>query len=169
METLFGKFISMLSRYEIITNLIPGALLVYILNQFGIPIWSDNIYFNIAACYFVGMVNNRFSSLCIEEPLKKIGWIKWREYGEYNTAKKERPFIVTLQEMANQFRAMTAVFLLSILGLLYKLLASQCNCIMNYGYVILIVLLFVLFIFSYRKQINDYVVKNIDEVTGRKE
>lgn len=167
METLFSKLIGLFSRYEIITNLIPGALLVFLLHKVDLLNWSDNIYLNIATCYFVGMINNRFSSLCIEEPMRHFKLIKWRGYDEYNKAKQERPFIASLQESANQFRAMAAVFILTVFALIYKYVATCCSFVNEYGWIFVVLLLIVLFVASYRKQINDYVVKNIDEVTER--
>lgn len=164
MEAFLSKVLDKISRYEIMTNLIPGALLLFLLDKIGFDVIADSTAVNIIACYFIGLINNRFSSLCIEEPLKALKLIQWREYELYNKAKKARPFVATLQETANQFRALAAVFLLALLAILYKWLQSVCPFMMDYGFIIIIALLLVLFVASYRKQVNDYVVKNIDEV-----
>lgn len=158
------KFLSKFSKYEILNNLIPGVAMCFILLQIGYPIWGDNWVINIVTAYFVGMICSRFSSLCIEEPFKKWEWIKWREYEEYNKAKKERPFIALLQENANMYRCLAAVFVLALPAMGYYQLRLIFPCLSKIEVPILILLLALLYIFSYRKQINDYVVKNIDEV-----
>lgn len=166
MEKLISKFFDKISKYEIITNLIPGALLTYILSIIGYKVFFSNVFLDILVCYYVGIVNNRFSSLCIEELMRYKKWVKWREYDQYNKAKEKRAFIASLQQSANQFRAFAAVFILSLLAFFFKLLQDNCEFFDKYGYLFIIVALFFLFFFSYRKQINDYVVKNIDEVNN---
>lgn len=160
---LLGKF----SKYELLNNLIPGVALSYILTAIGYHVWGDNWVVNIVVSYFVGMICSRFSSLCIEEPFKKWGWIKWREYEKYNKAKMERPFIVLLQENANMYRCMAAVFVLALIAIGYYHLRIICPCVAHIEIPVLISLLALLYIFSYKKQINDYVVKNIDEVNNK--
>lgn len=164
MEKLFETIIGKISRYEIITNLIPGTLLLFILSLIGFDILFDNVVLNIISSYYVGLVNNRFSSLCIEGVMRKFKWVEWRDYNKYNKAKAARPFIATLQETANQFRAFTSMFVLALLSVAYHSIQSVWPLAQKYGYIVILFLLFLLFIFSYRKQVNDYVVKNIDEV-----
>ena len=164
MEKLFETIIGKISRYEIITNLIPGVLLLFILSHIGFDIMFDSVFLNIISSYYIGLVNNRCSSLCVEGLMRKIKWVEWREYDKYNKAKSARPFIATLQETANQFRAFIAVFLLSLFAVAYRSIQVLCPIAKEYGYIVIIILLLLLFIFSYRKQVNEYVVKNIDEV-----
>lgn len=164
MEKLFESIIGKISRYEIITNLIPGVLLLFILSRIGFDILFDNVFLNIILSYYIGLVNNRFSSLCVEGLMRKIKWVEWREYDKYNKAKAARPFIATLQETANQLRAFTAVFVLALFAVTYRSIQELCPIAKEYGYILILFLLFLLFIFSYRKQVNEYVVKNIDEV-----
>lgn len=96
--------------------------------------------------------------------MRKFKWVEWRDYNKYNKAKAARPFIATLQETANQFRAFTSMFVLALLSVAYHSIQSVWPLAQKYGYIVILFLLFLLFIFSYRKQVNDYVVKNIDEV-----
>lgn len=161
-DTLLGK----ISRYEVATNLIPGTLLTLILRRIGFDFFIDSTFINLIICYYIGLINNRFSSLCVEGLMRRLNLIEWRDYNKYNKAKKERPFIATLQEIANQYRSFTAVFILSVLALGYYYIQSSCHFVAEYGYVFVIILVTLLFFFSYRKQVNDYVVKNIDEVVS---
>lgn len=166
MENLI-KLLSKFSKYELLNNLIPGVVLSYILTTIGYHVWDDNWMVNIIVSYFVGMICSRFSLLCIEEPFKKWEWIKWREYEDYNKAKKERPFIAILQTNANMYRCFAGVFVLAFVAILYSFVRPLCTWLSVVEVPLLILLLVLLYIFSYRKQINEYVVKNIDEANGR--
>lgn len=166
MEQLI-KFFSKFSKYELINNLIPGVAMSYILSAIGYQVIGGNWTINIVVAYFIGMICSRFSSLCIEEPFKKLKWIKWREYEEYNKAKKERPFVALLQENANMYRCIAGVFILSLFALGYYRLRILWAWLEYIEIPILLFLLALLYIFSYIKQINDYVVKHIDEVNNR--
>lgn len=119
-------------------------------------------------CYLAGLINNRFSSLIIEWLCRKTKLIKWRDYSLYNSAKKERPFVDTLQEIANMYRAFVSVFFVSLIAFGIQKLLPYCTFLQDYGLWILLSLMFLLFLFSYRKQVNEYVVKNIDEVESLK-
>lgn len=163
--TIITDISKKISRYEIINNLIPGFVLFVILRVIGFKVLEiDTIWLQVVVCYILGLVNSRFSSLVVEELARKTKFVKWRDYKKYNKAKKSRPFIATLQENANMYRSFASLFLLSLLAILYKVLCGFCPWIKVNGYWIVLVLLFCLYIFSYRKQVNDYVVKNIDEV-----
>lgn len=169
METIISKILKNISRYEILNNLIPGSALCFILSYLGYPILDYNYGVCIAICYLVGLINGRFSSLVIEWLCKKTKLIKWREYSLYNSAKKERPFVETLQEISNMYRAFISVFFISLNAYAIQRILPKCVFLQNNGIWILIVSLLMLFLFSYRKQVNEYVVKNIDEVENDKE
>lgn len=166
MEHLIN-FLGKFSKYEILNNLIPGMSLSFILWKSGYPVWGSDWVVNVIVAYYIGMVCSRFSSLCIEEPFKKWKWIKWREYEEYNKAKKERPFIAILQTNANMYRCFAGVFVLAFIAILYSFVRPLWAWLSVVEVPMLMLLLALLYIFSYRKQINEYVVKNIDEVNGR--
>lgn len=161
------KLLSKISKYEILNNLIPGVALSFILTKSGYAVWCSDWVVNVVVSYFVGMICSRFSSLCIEEPFKKWGWIKWREYEQYNKAKSQRPFITLLQENANMYRSLAGAFILALLAVGYSKIRYTSVCLHDIELPVLILLLALLYIFSYRKQINDYVVKNIDEVNNQ--
>lgn len=166
METFLTKLLEKISHYEILNNLIPGSALCFILSYLGYPILDYNIWACIVICYLVGIVNSRFSSVVIEPICRKTHFIQWRDYELYNKAKKERPFIATLLECANMFRAFTSVFLISLCAYGIMQLSIKWIWLAQNGIWILLIALLVLFAFSYRKQINEYVVKNIDEVNN---
>jgi uncharacterized membrane protein YbhN (UPF0104 family) len=168
METIISKISEKISRYEILNNLIPGTALCFILSYIGYPILDYSTGVCIMICYLVGLINSRFSSLVIEWLCRKTKLIEWRDYSLYNSAKKERPFVGALQENANVYRAFVSVFFVSLIAYGIQKLILYCTFLQDYGLWILLSLMFLLFLLSYRKQVNEYVVKNIDEVESLK-
>lgn len=169
MEQIISLLIKSISRYEFLNNLIPGVMLCYILKSIGYDFIDNNWLINFIIYYFAGLINSRFSSLIIESLCKKTSFIKWRDYSSYSKAKMKRPFIATMQELANMYRSMAFVFMIALFFVLYKQISKHCILFDNNDYWIGLILLFILFIFSYRKQVNNYVVKNIDEVESETE
>lgn len=167
METILTKLSETFSHYEILNNLIPGSALCFILSYMGYPILDYSVGVCIVICYLVGLINSRFSSLVVEGICRKTKFIKWREYEQYNLAKKERPFLESILESANMYRAFLSVFLISLIAYGFQKILPQCGFIQRYDLWILLSLLFLLFLFSYRKQVNNYIVKNIDDVQNK--
>lgn len=167
--TIISDLSKKISRYEIMTNLIPGFVMYAIFTRLGYEIsFGSEIWLQICVCYILGLINGRFSSLVIEGVCRTCKFVKWRGYDLYNNAKTERPFIAALQESANMYRSFASLFLLALLAVFYKWMCCNCSWICDNGYWIVLILLFFLFLFSYRKQVNEYVVKNIDEVINAK-
>ena len=161
-----SKLSEKISHYEFLVNLIPGSALCFILSYIGYPILDYNMVVCIAICYLVGLINGRFASLVIEGLCRITKFIKWKEYEFYIAAKEKRPYIEKMQEEANMFRSFVSVFFVSIIAYGVKQILPLCDFLQQNGFCILMALLFLLFLFSYRKQTNKYVVKNIDEELG---
>ena len=71
-------FVEKLSQYNFLTNILPGTILCMILTYcvgYNFLI-SDNWYLQGVVFYFIGIVNNRFGSLVIENLLKKLRLVK---------------------------------------------------------------------------------------------
>lgn len=164
MESIITKLSEKISHYEILNNLIPGTALCFILSYLGYPILDYGVGTCAMICYLVGLINNRFSSLIIEGVCRTTKFVKWRKYELYNLAKKERPFVETMLENANMYRAFVSVFFVSLVAYGIQKILPKSTFLQDYGLCILLSSLFLLFLFSYRKQVNKYVVKSIDEV-----
>ncbi len=82
------KLIGKLSKYEILNNLLPGAVMCYLLSLIGYSLWQNEWFLNVVISYVIGMICSRFSSLCIEWLFRKCKFIQWRKYDLYNKAKK---------------------------------------------------------------------------------
>lgn len=110
--------------------------------------------------YFVGMVNNRFSSLVVEPILKCTHFVNFTTYKDFVSAEKKDAKVTTLSMENNVFRSYVSVFVLSLLAYGYRYgFNAVCPCQMNQE-LLLIILLLVLFAFSYRKQ-TKYVKKRV--------
>lgn len=168
--TIISDISKKISRYEIMNNLIPGFVLFVILKHLGFQqLENDEIWIQVIVCYILGLINSRFSSLVVEGLSRWLKFVKWRDYAKYNETKTKRPFVATLQESANMYRSFASLFFLSLLAFLYKLICESCSWLQSNGNWIVLILLFLLYLFSYRKQVNDYVVTNIDEVMEEKQ
>lgn len=98
------------------------------------------------------MVNSRLGSLILYPILKKTKFIKEAEYPDFVAAEKKDSKVTILSDINNVFRSFANVMLL----LLCSLSIKNVDCISNFvtGNInwIAIISLFILFLFSVRKQ-----------------
>lgn len=154
--------IDKISSYNIFNYLLPGVLFVIIakhLTDFNF-IQDENLL-GAFLYYFIGMVVSRFGSIIIEPFLKKIKFLKFREYSKYVNASKKDSKIELLSEVNNTYRTLNSMMVLLLLLKTYNLIYNRFKLDSTISLVILTVLIFILFIFSYRKQTN-YITKRID-------
>lgn len=160
MEELVEK----LSTYNIINNLIPGAVFCYFLEQINNNFkMSNNTFENIFVYYFFGMIISRIGSIIIEPICKKIKFVKYAEYSKFIEASKEDEKIDTLSEVNNMYRTFLATFIsLGIIKIYYhfyygfKIMQNMDEFILYFGSIIL-------FLLAYRKQVS-YIKKRVDAV-----
>jgi len=155
LKDLIGK----LSSYNLFTNLLPGILFVTLLKELtNINLIFEPVFLGLFLYYFIGIVINRMGSLVIEPVLRKIKFLTFIEYSKFVKASKVDEKIEILSENNNMCRSLVSlcITLLSAIG--YEWLMSKCAFINTHSNVILIVLLLIIFLFSYRKQ-TKYVVK----------
>ena len=108
MESLVAK----LSSYNILNNLIPGAVFVFfgkLLNIMPLPI--DGIIERVFVYYFFGMVISRIGSLVVESLFKRFKWVTYVSKAEYASATKKDGKIETLLETSNMYRTCSGLFL----------------------------------------------------------
>lgn len=154
--------IDKISSYNIFNYLFPGVLFVVIakhLTDYDF-IQEDNLL-GAFLYYFIGMVISRFGSVIIEPFLKKIKLLKFREYKKYVSASKKDTKIELLSEVNNTYRTLNSMMVLLLLLKLYNTLSTKYGFDNSVSLITLTILIFVLFIFSYRKQTN-YITKRID-------
>lgn len=152
METV-AKFFEKLSSYQILNYLIPGSVLCVLLKHLvGYDIVQFSMVENVIICYFVGMVNSRLGSLILYPILKKIKFIKEAEYPDFVAAEKKDSKITILSDINNVFRSFANVALLLICALGIKNIDCISNFVVGNINWIAIISIFILFLFSVRKQ-----------------
>ena len=147
------KLLEKLSSYQILNYLIPGSVFCVLLKHLvGYDIIHFSIVENIIICYFVGMVNSRLGSLILYPFLKKTKFIKEADYADFVKAEKKDSKVTILSDINNVFRSFANVMIL----LLFALGIKNVDCISNFVVDninwVAIISLFILFIFSVRKQ-----------------
>lgn len=158
MKDLFDK----ISSYNIFNYLLPGVLFVILaraLTKYNLVL-EDNII-GAFLYYFVGMTISRFGSLILEPLLKKIRFVKFRDYKKYVTASKNDSKIELLSEVNNTYRTITSMMILLMLLKLYELIDKKLCLSDNLGIAIGLTLILIMFLFSYQKQ-TKYITKRID-------
>ncbi len=155
--------IEKISQYCFLTNILPGTVLCILLRYvvgYDLLVYREWYLMGIVF-YFVGIVNNRFGSLCVDYILKKLHIVTFVPYKDFISAEQKDAKITKLSIENNIFRSYISVCFLTLLALLFKLIANNCSFIDNNKAVIIIILLLILFVLSYRKQTN-YVKKRIE-------
>lgn len=160
MSEALNKFTS----YHILNNLLPGIVFVVFAKAFTpYSFVQGDLLLGVALYYFIGMVISRLGSVMVEPILKSVGFVEFRPYAEFVQASTKDSRLDTLSETNNIFRSLCALFLALILVKGYSMLAQACPAISTWGKPVLIVGLFLLFLFAYRKQ-TAYITKRIRSV-----
>jgi len=150
-----------LSSYNIFNYLFPGILFVVLSKVFvGYNFILENNFLGAFLYYFIGMVISRYGSIIIEPVLKKITFLRFEPYRDFVNACKKDTKIELLSEVNNTYRTIVSMVLLLLLSKLYFFLDVKFRFTKDTAYLTLLVLLLLMFLFSYRKQTN-YVSKRI--------
>lgn len=158
MENLIAK----LSSYNLFNNLFPGVMFVAISEKMtSYSFLQKDIVIGFFVYYFIGLVISRFGSLVIEPLLKKVKFLKFVDYQDYKSACKNDTKIELLSEINNSYRAISSMLALLLILKFCEWIMSFIPLLKKYGIVILVFVLFVVFLYSYRKQ-TEYVVKSVN-------
>ena len=166
------EVIDRLSSYNIFNYLLPGIIFVGLGKEItSISLVQDNLLIGLFFYYFIGLIISRIGSLTLEELLrnKKIKFIKFAEYEDYIKASKLDPKIEILSEQNNMYRSLCMLSIALILLKIYDL--AWGSGLPDNAVVIFIFLigLLVLFLLSYKKQTEKYVVKRVKIALENKE
>lgn len=164
-------FIDKLSHYSFVTNILPGAVLCIILKDLiGYDLFVTKEWYLLGIIfYFVGIVCNRFGSVCVEPLLKpkRTESEKRSDYTNFMKAEQLDSKVITLNTENNVFRSYVSVCALSVIALGFRGLTELWPIIAKYQAIIVLVLILVLFVFSYRKQ-TKYVRERVEILTKKK-
>jgi hypothetical protein len=151
-----------LSSYNIFNYLFPGVIFVVLACKLtSYNFIQQDIVVGAFLYYFIGLVISRIGSIFIEPVLKFIKFLKFSDYKKYVKASKADAKIDTLSEVNNMYRTICSLFLILIAIKGFEWLSTKLLLLSERKIETLTIFLFLLFLFSYRKQTN-YITKRID-------
>lgn len=157
MKDLFSK----LSSYNLFNYLLPGIIFVVLSRELtNCSFIQDDIVIGVFLYYFVGLVISRFGSLAIEPLLRRLSFLRFADYKDFIAASKKDEKIELLSEINNTYRTLCSLFILLFLLKLYEQIESKLPILKDWSAIVLVALLLVMFLFSYRKQTN-YITERI--------
>lgn len=149
------KLLDKISHYEIVNNIIPGAIYIFILKNYcGINLLTSEWFYDIIQFYFFGVVISRIGSVIIEPICKKIKLVKYCSHADYIIASKNDDLIVTMSTINNMYRSLCTVFFSSLITKLYIVEIHNHNISTDIARTILIIFLLATFLLAYRKQVK---------------
>jgi hypothetical protein len=157
MKEVLGK----LSSYNLFNYLFPGVLFAILVEELThYSFIQSDLIIGAFLYYFIGLVVSRFGSLIIEPFFKKIRFLEFADYKKFVAEVKKDSKIEILSEVNNMYRTLASVFILLLLLKIYELLEIKVKILSMWTPYILIVLLLVMFLFSYKKQAK-YITKRV--------
>ncbi len=155
------ELIDKLTSYNIFNYLFPGVLFAGIGSYYtAYSLVLDNIVIGVFVYYFYGLVISRVGSLIVEPLLKKLNVVRFAPYAQFMAASKVDEKIEVLSETNNMYRTLISVLACLLLAKLYDYLEHSYSWFSDYAPNTVIVLLLIIFVFSYRKQ-TEYITKRI--------
>lgn len=148
MTELLGK----LSSYNIFNYLFPGAVFSILAQRLSIFSTPDDIVQQLVWYYFVGMVMSRIGSVMFEPILKKTKFVTYSKYSDYLIASEIDQKIETMVEVSNTYRTLATVFLVLLVGSLLRDILEVSSLSVEMQNRAGIIILFALFMLSFRKQ-----------------
>ena len=163
------KFLEKISSYNILNNLLPGSIFCYLLKIFyGIDIISESVVEILFLYYFIGMVISRVGSVVIEPIFIKLKIVIYADYSNYLMASKIDDKIEILLETNNTYRTVLSLFFVLIIIKLYIVFMRYYPILIEMSSLIIIITLFMLFAFSYRKQTN-YIKARVEKTIKKED
>jgi hypothetical protein len=157
-----NELLNKISSYNLFNYLLPGIVFVVILSkttQYNIS--QDDIVIGLFLYYFIGLIISRFGSLVIEPILKKYKFVLFADYKDFVIASKKDEKLEVLSEVDNTYRTLCSMFILILLIKIYEKIANKWLFLKENSILILIILLIIMFLFSYRKQ-TAYISKRVE-------
>ncbi len=159
-----NELLEKLSTYNLFNYLLPGTLFVVFSSRIiSYSFLGDNLIVIAFVYYFLGLSISRVGSLIVEPIFKKLGIVKFVDYGDFVTASKLDESVSIFSEATNMYRTFCAMFLLIILLKIYSFYNNPW--LERHGEALLLLSFFAMFVYSYRKQVQ-YVGKRVKSVLG---
>ncbi len=153
--------LSKLSSYNLFNYLFPGILFAIAAGKIThYSLIQQDVVIGVFLYYFIGLVVSRFGSLVIEPILRKTSFLRFADYGDFVAASKKDEKLELLSEVNNTYRTLCSLFTLLLLLKLYEVIETKIPFLAEWNALVLLVLLLIMFLFSYRKQ-TGYITKRI--------
>jgi hypothetical protein len=150
-----NELVEKLSSYNIFNYLLPGILFAGIGEvSTSFSLIHDDVLVTLFFCYFYGLVISRLGSLILEPILKRVRFLSYAPYEDYLLAVKADKKIEVMSESNNQYRTFCALFLSLMLLNGYETIDDRIPLSGNSKLLLVFLFLFVVFLWSYRKQTN---------------
>ena len=161
------EILTKISRYNLFNYGLTGAVfiifIIFIFKPESVFIIQQNVAIFLLISYFTGSILSRLGSLCIEPLLEKTRFVIFANYTDFLNAKKIDSTINDLSEENNTYRTYIMSFFILFILMLIKILNYHIPISRNSLIFITIILLLVLFLFSYRKQ-TSYIRKSVNHL-----
>jgi hypothetical protein len=157
------EFIEHIGSYNLFNYLLPGVVFsVVVQKSTAFDLLPENIILIAFICYFIGMIISRIGSLIVEPILRKLKFIKFKDYKEFVEASKKDSKLEILSEQNNTYRTITAMILMIGFAKLYDYFIIQFPVLQKLNLYLILLILLLLFLFSYKKQ-TSYISKRIEK------
>ncbi len=159
-----SEFIDKLSSYNLFNYLLPGTVFAVLLRKVtGYDLIQENALVGAFLYYFAGMLISRVGSLFVEPFLKWIKFLRFAPYKNFVKATAIDPKVETLSETNNTYRTLVAMAVLLLLSMALDSAETKWSWLSAHKYLLGLVGLLALFLFSYRKQTN-YIRDRVETV-----
>ncbi len=151
-----------ISSYNLITNLIPGAVLTEAFRAAGFPVVNSSSFaaWTVLA-YMLGLVSNRLGALATK--IKALGGARKNRYEDFVKASIEDKKLEILVETANGYRTFIgACIIFSLVNVSNYFVRINDNSWALYT-ALLLASLFIIFTTSYRRQ-NLFIEKRVRRI-----
>lgn len=156
------EILQKISSYNIFNYLLPGTIFAFATEAFtDITVVQSDLLIGLFLYYFIGLVISRVGSLIVGEVLKYFGFIRFSDYKDYVLAASTDETLPALSEVNNTLRTMCSLFLFIPAIIAYEKLAQSYPTFAQIAPYVILILIFVLFLFSYRKQ-TRYIRKRVN-------
>jgi hypothetical protein len=156
------EILDKLSSYNIFNYLLPGIVFVVLAGKLTrYSLIQPDIVLGAFLYYFIGLVISRVGSLVIEPVLKKFSFVKFAAYRDFVLTAKSDPKLEILSESNNSYRTLSAMCLLLMALKVYDKVSSYLPRLVKWDAEVLVFLLFLMFLFAYRKQ-TRYITQRVD-------
>lgn len=156
------ELLDKLSSYNIFNYLLPGVLFAALVDGLtSLQILQKDIVVGVFIYYFLGSIVSRIGSLLIEPVLRKAGIVSFAPYEDFVRVSKVDPKLDVLSEANNMYRTLCSLMVCVGAIVLYENASIYWPVLRAVAPTILIVGLFALYVFSYRKQ-TAYITRRIE-------